>query len=143
MCTGDQFRAASNSNGGDVDNGGGSPTLNIGDLSCLNMVETYHYNGGNGAVPGPNDSVWLTDAAGKVIYQKIIARGSPGQGGPNESWYVYYPNDPPILVQGAYTCHDTQPSTWSSNRDSGGAGFCTIWVKKAVKKGTPTPSPTM
>jgi hypothetical protein len=133
-CTGDQYRIASNSNGSAVDNGGLAPVLSIGDLVCLNMIETYHYNGGQGVPAGPNSKLWLTNAAGKTIAGPYVAMGSPGQDGPNENWYAYVPNNPPLLVQGAYTCNDSQPATWSSNKDSGGAGFCTIWAKKAVKK---------
>jgi hypothetical protein len=134
LCSGDQYRLWSNGNGGAVDNGGGSPTFDVGDAVCLNMIETYHYNGGQGVPPGPNSTLWIVDAAGKTIAGPYVAKGSPGQDGPNENWYAYVPNDPPLILKGSYSCHDSQPATWSSNKDSGGAGFCTIWAKKLVAR---------
>jgi PKD repeat protein len=38
----------------------------------------------------------------------------------------------PVVINGSYTCSDSDPTTWSQNQASGGAGFCKVYVTKAV-----------
>jgi len=38
----------------------------------------------------------------------------------------------PVILDGSYTCYDSDPSTWSADKSSGGAGFCIVKVVPAI-----------
>ena len=61
------------------------------------------------------------------------AKGSSGQGGaPNVNWYADVPQDPPAdILDGRYECVDSGEASWSSNKQSGGHGFCIVYAVPA------------
>ena len=101
-----------------VGNGPTAPTtFSINVPHLLTYVSTYHWNNARGAEPG---TIALRDNKGKV-YGPWQVTTRPGQGGvPNAYWDVY-PNI--VLPAGTYTVIDSDPSTWSQNKDSGGRGM--------------------
>ncbi len=92
-------------------------TFNIDSPHLVTEIHDYHWNNARGAAPG---TIGLQDQNGKM-YGPWQAVGTPGQGGvPNANWFVY----PKIVIPaGTYTIIDSDPSTWSQNRDSGGKGM--------------------
>jgi hypothetical protein len=134
-CSGAQFQLFDNWNGDAVSNGGTPPSFSTeGKRYCLISISTYHWNGGQGATPGTISLVSSTATLGP--WQ---ATGSPGQptmqypgGVPNANWTVT-PGSPtaPVLIDGSYTCNDSDPSTWSQDSTSAGLGFCKVYVEAA------------
>ena len=86
----------------------------------VQAITTYHWNGGRGAAPG---SISLYDWDDNLIGSwQATSRG--GSGAKNVYWDVF-PNI--VLEQGKkYYIIDSDPSTWSANDQSGGAGFFEI-----------------
>ncbi len=86
----------------------------------ISRIENYHYFN-NGTWPG---TIALVDDRGRQ-YGPWQATGTPGQGGvQNANWVVR----PAItLPAGTYTVIDSDPSTWSTNAQSGNRGFTTVW----------------
>ncbi|MBI3705458.1 MAG: hypothetical protein HY244_16795 [Rhizobiales bacterium] len=83
----------------------------------LTKIMTYHWNDGRGA---PAGTIGLRDGAGE-IYGPWEAVGQPGQGGvPSAYWIVEGDLE---LPAGTYTFLDSDPSTWSQNAGSRGAGM--------------------
>ena len=128
-CTGNQIKLFDNSNGGGVLNGAKPPSFTTnGKAYCVVSITTYHWNNGKGAKPG---SLGLSGTSTVGPYS---ATGSAGQGGaPNVNWSVNVPQTKPVVINGAYSCTDTDPATWSQNPQTHGTGFCTVYVKSAVK----------
>jgi hypothetical protein len=131
-CVGSEFKLFDNSNIDAVDNGGTPPTFSTAGKSyCLASVITYHWNDGDGAAPG---KLSLVSAAGTLgPWQATAVIGSPSEtypnGVPDASWEVTLQTTPaPVIIDGTYTCNDSDPSTWSQNAESGGLGFCRVWV---------------
>lgn len=123
-CTGDQIILFNNWNSGGVDNGGTPPTFSTGGRPyCLVFAATYHWNGGKGAPPG---RIELVGGAGTVSGQ---AEGSGSQ----VDWVYNAPADARALLNGSYTCRDSDPSTWASNAQSTKQGFCKVIVQNAVR----------
>jgi hypothetical protein len=132
-----------NGNVGAVQNGGKPARFDTGGkVYCVGYVQTYHWNNGAGATPG---KIILTRAggpsvAGLPLETTIVvpAKGAPGTNSvQNASWYAYY--DPAsVFIDGTYSCSDSGGSTWSSNQESKGAGFCRVEVYPAVAAGTTT-----
>ena len=121
----------SNWNGGGVVSGGSQPQFDTkGVTYCLKEIATYHWNGGGGAVPG---TLGLRDPSGKVL-GPWKATASAGQGNaPNVNWTYDASKTSPVILNGIYQCVDSSPTTWSSNPDSGGRGFCRIDVWTTTK----------
>ncbi|MDE3097622.1 MAG: PKD domain-containing protein [Chloroflexota bacterium] len=129
-CTGGQLKLFDSSNGGGVSNGATGPTFTTkGQAYCLSQIVTYHWNDAKGATPG---TLGLT---GSSTAGPFKATGSAGQGGaPNVNWTASVPTtSSPVVLDGTYTCVDSDPATWSQDQQSGGKGFCTVYVTKAVK----------
>jgi hypothetical protein len=128
QCTGTPFALFNNFNGSAVDSFGSSaPSFNTnGKPYCLTQIETYHWNGGYGMPPG---QLWL-EGPGGVRVGPYQATGSAGQNGVLANWYVNVP--PRVILNGTYTCMDSDSLSWSSNKDSGGQGFCRVWVTNAT-----------
>jgi PKD repeat protein len=49
------------------------------------------------------------------------------------NWFVNFSTAKPVVINGAYSCSDSDTSTWSQNQQSGGKGFCSVYVVPAVK----------
>jgi hypothetical protein len=140
-CTGAQLKLFDNSNGQGIMNGASAPTFSTkGHAYCLSQIATYHWNNGTGATPG---TIGLTvvsglGGAGNVL-GPLAATGSSGQGGAqNVNWTASAAT--PIVLDGSYSCLDSDPSTWSQNQASGGHGFCTVYVQNAVATKTAKPA---
>ena len=136
-CTGQQFKLFDNSNGFGVQNGGKPPTFSTkGKSYCVVSITTYHWNNGKGQTPG-----WL-GLTGSSTVGPSRASGSAGQGGaPNVNWTLNIPQSKPAIINGTYSCTDNAPATWSQNQQTGGKGFCIVYVTNAVT--TPAkPAPT-
>ena len=96
-------------------------TVTSGSVRLVGLT-TYHYVGPSG-VPATG-TVGLKGADGKV-YGPWQTTGSDGQGGiKNAFWEAKIDV---VLVAGTYTVTDSDPSTWSSNSKSLGAGF--FWTR--------------
>jgi len=39
-----------------------------------------------------------------------------------------------VILNGTYTCQDSDPASWSQNPQTGGKGFCIVYVTNVVKK---------
>ncbi|MDD3889894.1 MAG: hypothetical protein PHR65_08225, partial [Syntrophomonadaceae bacterium] len=92
-------------------------TFSIDTPHLVTEIHDYHWNNAQGATPG---TIGLQDQNGKM-YGPWQAVGTPGQGEvPNANWFVY-PNI--VIPAGTYTVIDSDPSTWSQNRESGGKGM--------------------
>lgn len=128
-CTGNQIKLFDSSNGGGVQNGASPPSFTTqGKAYCVTQITTYHWNNGEGAQPG---QLGLSGSSTVGPYQ---ATGSAGQGGaPNVNWQVTIPTTKPVVINGAYSCTDSDPATWSQDQQSHGTGFCTVYVQSAVK----------
>src|SRR5262249_40906789 len=71
------------------------------------------------------------------------AMASSGQdNAPNVNWYAYVPHTPPLVIDGTYECTDTGTATWSSDKESGGQGFCIVKGVPAKRNETGTSSTT-
>ncbi len=135
-CTGAEFALFDDTNGDEVSDGGTAPTFSTGGKSyCIESISTYHWNGGFGAPPG---TIALLDSSGSEL-GPWTATGSAGQatemypaGVPDANWTVM-PGTPtaPVVIDGTYTCKDSDTATWSQDAASGGKGFCKVWVEDA------------
>ena len=151
-CQGPTIKLFDNSNGGGVLGGGKQPSfITNGASYCVMQIVTYHWNNGQGAKPG---TIGLNGAAG-VKLGPWTATGSAGQANAvNVNWTanVSTPTKP-VVINGAYSCVDSDPATWSQDAETHGTGFCQVYVEKAAvsaavasakPKGSkkPTPKPT-
>ena len=139
-CTGSQIKLFDNSNGGGVLNGGTAPSFGTkGKAYCLVSITTYHWNNAQGKKPG------TIGLSGSSSAGPFPAKGSAGQGGaPNVNWTVNVSTTKPVILNGTYTCQDSDPASWSQNPQTGGKGFCIVYVTNVVKKagGTTTTTKT-
>ncbi|HSX22238.1 MAG TPA: PKD domain-containing protein, partial [Gaiellaceae bacterium] len=128
-CTGNQIKLFDNSNGNGVLNGAKPPSFSTkGKSYCVTQIDTYHWNNGKGATPG-----WL-GLKGPTTVGPARATGSAGQGGAkNVNWTLNISQSKPAVINGTYECTDTDAATWSQNPQTGGKGFCTVYVTNAVK----------
>ena len=151
-CTGGQVTLLNNSNVFGVQNGGTPPSFNTNGLPyCVRQLITYHWNNGQGKAPGTIGLGVLSGlgGAGKML-GPFTATGSSGQGAaPNVNWTASIPaSGKPVVINGTYTCVDSDPSTWSQNQQSGAHGFCQVYGVKAVPRygapggKKPKPKPT-
>lgn len=112
-------------NGGAVVSGPTAPTrFTLARSFLLARITTYHWNDGRGASPG---TIGLIGDDGRR-WGPWPATGKPGSGASNVNWVA----EPAIpLPAGTYTVVDSDPSSWSQNGETGGAGF--VWVEGAER----------
>lgn len=130
-CSGAQTKLFDSSNVYGVVNGAKQPSFSTGGKAyCLASITTYHWNNGQGKKPG---TIGLT---GTTTVGPLPATGSSGQGGaPNVNWTVNFSSAKPVVVNGSYSCNDSDPATWSQNQQSHGTGFCIVYGTPATKTG--------
>jgi hypothetical protein len=126
QCTGPSSLLFDNWNGGAVENGGTPPSFDTaGQSYCVNQIATYHWNGGRGKAGGRISLVgggttigpYPAEASGATAPTDWIANVStPSQ---------------PVVINGRYSCRDSDPATWASNSDAGGRGFCRVFAQQA------------
>jgi hypothetical protein len=136
-CSGANVKLFDNSNGGGVLNGGKPPSFSTkGKAYCLAQIVTYHWNNAHGKVPG---TIGLSGAKGVGPFK---ATGSSGQGGAkNVNWTVNVSTTKsPVVIDGTYSCKDSDPKTWSQNPGSGGKGFCIVYAVPTAGGGGATSS---
>jgi hypothetical protein len=149
QCSGKQVTLFDNTNGDPVDSGGAPPTFTTKGAWCVTYIQTYHWNGGRGEPPG---TLGLKRVAGGAGLADAIgpfpAKASAGQNNaPNVNWYADVSQSPPSVIDGTYSCQDSGPATWSSNKASGGRGFCIVYglpaqtTKCSLPEGAPVPPP--
>lgn len=139
-CTGAQIKLFDNTNGGGVSNGATGPTFSTkGAAYCLTEIVTYHWNNGQGATPGT-----LGLSSGGKTVGPFAAKGSAGQNNaPNVNWTASVSTSPkPRVLNGTYACVDSAPASWSQDAQTGGKGFCMVYVTKAVPAGGATVATT-
>lgn len=115
--------------GGVAENGGSAPTFSTnGQAYCLTAIQTYHWNKGAGKAPGTLGLTHVSGPAGFASLGPFTAVGSAGQGGAqNVNWQANVPTSPtPSVIDGTYTCVDSDPTTWSTD-SAGGTAFCAVW----------------
>lgn len=101
-----------------VQNGPTRPaTLSLSGPMHLDELSTYHWNNGRGATPG----TLALRASDGTVYGPWPTTGSPGMGGrPNCNWHA----QPGIVMPaGTYEVIDSDPSTWSTNAETGHRGI--------------------
>ncbi len=130
-CSGSQVTLLDDTNGGVVSGGGTPPTFSTGGKAyCVTYIQTYHWNGGQGAAPG---KLGLKPQGGGTAVGPFTAQASSGtNNAPNVNWYVYPSKSPPVVIDGTYACSDSGPGTWSADPSSGGQGFCIVQGVPAV-----------
>ena len=114
---------------GSAHNGATAPTTFTTTRSWqVTEIKTYHWNEGNGAIPG-TISLVADDGASYGPWQ---ASGLPGQGDVSNAYWVVNPNI--AIPAGTYSIIDSDPDTWAQNSETGGAGMA--WVS-GVSQGKP------
>ena len=83
----------------------------------VTRIVTYHWNNGQGMTPG---TISLRADNG-TTYGPWQAIGEPGSGGVLDAYWVVKPNV--VILPGAYTVIDSDPSTWAQNEETSGAGM--------------------
>lgn len=127
-CTGPQTLLFDNWNTDAVADNGTPPTFSTdGARYCVTQLATYHDNGGNGA---PAGTIGLRDGSSGSVLGPWTAQNDPANA---LNWLATPPS--PTVIDGTYSCVDSDPSTWSQNAQSGGLGFCRVWVQAAVAAG--------
>lgn len=136
-CQSPMTKLFDNSNGGGVLGGGKPPNfLTKGVSYCVMQLITYHWNNGLGKTPG---TIGLVGANGSKV-GTWAAKGSSGQGGAkNVNWTATVSTtSKPVVINGGYSCVDSDPATWSQDSQTHGTGFCQVYVEKAVPVKTTT-----
>lgn len=87
----------------------------------LSLIQTYHWNSGQGAPPGSIGLVRVDD--GKA-FGPWPAQGSPGQGGVANAYWQCRPQV--SLPAGTYEVTCSSPASWSYNQASQGLGFAVL-----------------
>ena len=135
-CQGSATKLFDNSNGGGVLGGGKPPSFSTNGVAyCVMQLITYHWNNGKGAKPG---TIGLSSLAGVKSLQgnlaKWAATGSSGQGAAaNVNWTANVSTvAKPVVINGVYSCVDSDPATWSQDAQTHGTGFCQVYVVKAI-----------
>lgn len=124
-CSGGQVKLLDTWNVYGVENGGKPSAFSTnGQAYCVASIATYHWNNGVGKAPG---TISLMTAGHTLGPYK--AKGSSGQSGAkNVNWTVTLSTTTnPVVIDGTYTCVDSDPATWSQNQQSHGDGFCQVW----------------
>ena len=121
--TSDPIQLYSNSNTGPVKVGATAPatfTVESGSVRVTGLT-TYHYVEPKGVAS--SGDVGIVGSSGH-LYGIWTTTGLTGQDGvKNASWVAMFDI---VLTPGTYTITDTDPSTWSSNSGTGGAGM--FWI---------------
>lgn len=131
-CRGSTTKIFDNSNGGGVLGGGRPPSFTTkGHSYCVVQLITYHWNNAHGSKPG---TIGLGGINQSTV-GKWKATGSSGQGGaPNVNWTANVATSPkPVVINGVYSCLDSNGATWSQDAQTHGTGFCQVYVKTAVR----------
>lgn len=138
VCHGNEAALFDNINADAVSNGGSQPTFSTdGKAYCLMYVQTYHWNKGAGSAPGTLGLVRVSGAALPKYVSDLPAKTSPGSNGAsNVNWYANVSLTKPVILDGTYSCVDSDPATWSSDSASGGAGFCLVDASLAIRSGS-------
>jgi hypothetical protein len=87
----------------------------------ITLIQNYHWNNSRGN--SYTGTIALKGDNGK-LYGSWQTSGSPGQGGVPNAYWKCYPNI--TIPAGTYTVIDSDPSTWSQNSQSNGAGHTRI-----------------
>lgn len=95
-------------------------TFSLAQPHLVTSIVTYHWNDGKGAVAG---TIALKGSDEKV-YGPWKASTHPGQGGVVNAYWEVMPNV--VIPAGVYTIVDSDPATWSQNKQSGGRGMATV-----------------
>ncbi|HWB23345.1 MAG TPA: hypothetical protein VG652_10700 [Gaiellaceae bacterium] len=138
-CTGSQVKLFDNTNGFAIGSGGTTPTFSTGGKAyCVTYIQTYHWNDGKGSPPGRLGLRRVAGSAGlPALIGPLAAKASAGQNNaPKVNWHVGVPTAAPQVIDGSYSCTDSDPATWSANSQSGGAGFCIVQGVPAVLAGS-------
>jgi hypothetical protein len=92
----------------------------VGKTTTIKSISNYHWNNGRGSMPG---KIGLRDTLGAILgeWQSV---GSDGMRGVKNANWTVYPNI--TLQPGLYMITDSEPSTWSQNLGSFGAGFSIV-----------------
>jgi len=123
-----------NGNIGGVSSGPSQATrFTLSKTTYITRIENYHYFNG-GKKPG---TIAIQHSNGQQ-YGPWQAYGIIGQGGVQNAYWVVQPKIQ--IPAGTYTVTDSDPSTWSQNGQSGGAGFTTVWSPKGNKQVNPKPN---
>lgn len=94
-----------------------APSFTLTQTSQLTLIQTYHWNNGQGAYPG---SIALIDDQGR----QHGPWPAVGTAGPGAVANVYWQVQPMLtLPTGRYTVVDSDPSTWTPDPQNGGRGF--------------------
>ena len=115
-----------NSNGDTVfdcpaSGGGCGPLLSLTVPTKIDQVTTYHWNGGQGELPGLV-AVSLRSLGGQV-FGPFPAMGSPATNGVLANWTATINQ---TLPAGLYVINDSRPQTWSQNSASCSQGFAIV-----------------
>ena len=134
LCHGTEAPLFDNINAEAVSNGGSPPTFSTHGMAyCLMYIQTYHWNKGTGSAPG---SIGLVRVSGPAALPKYVAslpaKASSSQHVPNVNWGASISISKPVIIDGTYSCADSDPSTWSQDAASGGSGFCIVYGSLAV-----------
>jgi hypothetical protein len=132
-----------NMNTGGVNNGATSePEFTFSTSVEIVSLYDYHWNNGMGDTPG---TIAIQNVDTNELYGPFTTHGLPGQGGvPNAYWQT----EPGITIpSGTYRVKDSNPSTWSQNSQTGGAGMSQIVYQQtsstASPAGTENPGPAL
>jgi hypothetical protein len=137
VCHGTQTTLFSNINSDAVSNGGSQPSFSThGKAYCLMYIQTYHWNKGTGSPPGTVGLVRVSGPAALAKYvSSLPAKATDQNGVPNVNLSSTVSISKPVVLDGEYSCTDSDPSTWSSDKASGGAGFCLVYANLALPPG--------
>ncbi len=122
-----------NMNTGGVNNGATSePRFTFSTSVEIVSVYDYHWNNGMGDPPG---TIAIQNVDTNELYGPFATYGLAGQGGvPN----VYWQTEPGITIpSGTYRIIDSNPSTWSQNSQTGGAGMSQIVYQQTSSTASP------
>lgn len=114
---------------GNIDAVGNQPTrptvFEVGRPVTIVRIMTYHWN--NAAGTGRPGTIGLLSDTG-YWYGPWRAVGQPGQGGVPNAYWVATPNQ--ALPTGTYRVIDSDPSSWSQNGGSYGAGIASVDARR-------------
>lgn len=121
------------SNAAVYDNPPNKTLLSLSKPSHISKLFTYHWNSGNGAMPGTitlkNTATGAVVGTWNVVAMKglDIAAGASWSATSNGPPYLYWTVQPNIdLAAGTYEVVDSHPATWSYTLDTGSKGIA--WV---------------
>ena len=114
-------QVAENINSEAVKNGGTEPGFIFSTPILIVSLYDYHWNNGKGDTPG---TITIRNEKTGDTYGPYAAQGLPTQDGKQN---VFWSIKPGITIPaGTYRIQDSNPSTWSQNAKTGGAGMTHI-----------------